>query len=341
MSLRLEAVSYAYAGSAAGLQGINLDVGSGELLAVIGPSGSGKSTLLKLIAGLNEGYEGRIVLNGKNLADVPVHRRGIGMVFQHYALFPHLDVRGNIAYGLRLRKVDAARQRRRVDELLEITGLTAWADRPVSSLSGGQQQRVALARALAIDPEALLLDEPLAALDAAIRTHLRDQIRQIQQRFGATTLLVTHDQEEALAIADRVAIVEGGRVLQCATPRDLYERPVSCSVARFVGQSTLLPARVVGADCVDVGFAQWAVDTGRRAVGADVHVLVRPEHVRPDPPATAPNRVFGRPGRERYLGPVVRYDFHIEGGPDLLVDAAEVAQFCVAIDPARVRVLDA
>ena len=218
MSLVLDRVSYTYPGSHQGLHDVSIDIQRSELVAVIGPSGSGKSTLLKLVSGLSDGYSGRIVLDGEDLQGRPVHKRNVGMVFQSYALFPHLSVLDNVAYGLRLRKLPAAQCRARAFELLSMVDLMAHAERGVGQLSGGQQQRVALARALAIDPKALLLDEPLAALDASIRGHLRDQIRQIQQRFGATTLLVTHDQEEALAMADRVAMLKDGRCLLYTSP---------------------------------------------------------------------------------------------------------------------------
>ncbi|MDP9602131.1 UNVERIFIED_ORG: ABC-type Fe3+/spermidine/putrescine transport system ATPase subunit [Variovorax paradoxus] len=225
MSLLLDKVSYNYPGSTHGLHEVSLDVRTGELVAVIGPSGSGKSTLLKLVSGLETGHTGRIALDGEDMSRTPVHQRHIGMVFQSYALFPHLSVLDNVAYGLKLRKVATAERRQRAQELLDIVGLGEFSQRAVAQLSGGQQQRVALARALAIDPRALLLDEPLSALDASVRGHLRDQIRAIQQRFNATTLLVTHDQEEALAMADRVAMLKDGRLLQIATPRDIYENP--------------------------------------------------------------------------------------------------------------------
>ncbi|WP_084637705.1 ABC transporter ATP-binding protein [Paludibacterium yongneupense] len=197
MSLILDQVSYTYPGTVHGLSDVSFCIEPGELVAVIGQSGSGKSTLLKLVSGLATGHTGSIMLNGEDLAAKPVHLRNIGVVFQSYALFPHLNVLENIAYGLKLRRVPLAQRRQHAQALLEVIDMTAFAERAVTQLSGGQQQRVALARALAINPAALLLDEPLAALDASIRGHLRDQIRQLQKRFNATTLLVTHDQEEA------------------------------------------------------------------------------------------------------------------------------------------------
>jgi putative spermidine/putrescine transport system ATP-binding protein len=225
--------------------------------------------------------------------------------------------------------------------LLELVGMGALAGRAIGQLSGGQQQRVALARALAINPSALLLDEPLAALDASIRGHLRDLIRELQQRFSATTLLVTHDQEEALTMADRVAVLQDGRLLQLATPREIYERPNSVAVARFVGRATLLAATIAGPGELDLGYARLKVDTGNRASGAAVHALIRPEHIVPDPPVGTLNRLPGHCGTRRYLGSGVRYDFHPEGAAQaLLAESAQVATRSVAIAPEHIHLLD-
>ena len=341
MSLLLDQVSYNYPGSTHGLHDVSLDVRTGELVAVIGPSGSGKSTLLKLVSGLETGHTGRIALDGEDMSRTPVHQRHIGMVFQSYALFPHLSVLDNVAYGLKLRKVATTERRKRAQELLDIVGLGEYAQRAVAQLSGGQQQRVALARALAIDPRALLLDEPLSALDASVRGHLRDQIRSIQQRFNATTLLVTHDQEEALVMADRVAMLKDGRLLQIATPREIYENPASRAVAEFVGLSTILPAKVSATDRLDLGFAELFAPTGRRAAGSAVQVLVRPEHIQADPPAGSINRLAGRTGAQRYLGALTRYDFEVAGaGKPFLAESAKPAAEAIAIAPEHLRLLD-
>jgi len=341
MSLVFDRVSYHYPGSSQGLHDVSFEVGDGELVAVIGPSGSGKSTLLKLVAGLETGYSGRVALGGQDMAGTPVHQRGIGMVFQSYALFPHLSVQDNVAYGLALRGQPAAQRRARARELLEVVGLADYAQRAIAQLSGGQQQRVALARALAIDPRALLLDEPLSALDASVRGHLRDQIRALQRRFGATTLLVTHDQEEALAMADRVAVLKDGRLLQMATPRELYERPAQRAVAEFVGLSTLLPGRVSAPGRVDLGFAELAAPTEGRAAGQAVHLLVRPEHVQPDPAPGTPNRLEGRAGAARYLGSITRYDFEVAGAPrPFLAEGHAPAAQAIAVAPEHIRLLD-
>lgn len=341
MSLVLDKVSYHYPGTSHGLSEVTIDIQSGELVAVIGPSGSGKSTLLKLVAGLESGNTGSILLNGDDLSRKPVHQRHIGMVFQSYSLFPHLNVQDNVAYGLKLRKVPEAERNRKAQELLELVGLGEQAKRSVAKLSGGQQQRVALARALAIDPRALLLDEPLAALDAGIRGHLRDQIRTLQKRFNATTLLVTHDQEEALTMADRVAVLKDGQLLQLATPREIYERPASRAVAEFVGLSTLLPGKVSAQDQVDLGFAQLHAPTGTRRPGAAVTVLIRPEHVVADPQSGAVNTFAGQAGIQRYLGSIVRYDFQVAGAPrSILAESSQAAQKAIAIPPEHLRLLD-
>ncbi|MDQ0017212.1 putative spermidine/putrescine transport system ATP-binding protein [Variovorax boronicumulans] len=341
MSLLLDNVSYNYPGSTHGLHDVSLDVRTGELVAVIGPSGSGKSTLLKLVSGLETGHTGRIALGGEDMSRTPVHQRHIGMVFQSYALFPHLSVLDNVAYGLKLRKVGTAERRQRAQNLLDVVGLGDYAKRAVAQLSGGQQQRVALARALAIDPRALLLDEPLSALDASVRGHLRDQIRSIQQRFNATTLLVTHDQEEALVMADRVAMLKDGRLLQIATPREIYEQPASRAVAEFVGLSTILPAKVSAPGRLDMGFAELLADTGQRPFGTAVHVLVRPEHIQPAPPLDSVNRLTGRTGAQRYLGALTRYDFEVPGaGKPFLAESAVPASEAIAIAPEHLRLLD-
>ena len=341
MSLVLDNVSYHYPGSTHGLHEVSLDVRAGELVAVIGPSGSGKSTLLQLVSGLTTGHSGRIVFGGQDMSATPVHQRRMGMVFQSYALFPHLSVLDNVAYGLKLRKVAVAERHRRAQELLDIVGLGSYAQRGIGQLSGGQQQRVALARALAIDPLALLLDEPLSALDASVRGHLRDEIRAIQQRFGATTLLVTHDQEEALVMADRVAMLQEGRLLQIATPRALYEQPASRAVAQFVGLSTILPGKVSAPGRVDLGFAELHAHTGGRAVGAALYVMVRPEHMRPDPAPGSVNRLQGQCGAQRYLGALTRYDFAVPGADKpFLAESAVPAVEAIAIAPEHIRLLD-
>jgi putative spermidine/putrescine transport system ATP-binding protein len=342
MSLHFDNVSFTYPGAQHGIEAVTLTVAPGELLAVMGRSGSGKSTILRLTAGLLNGYRGKIAIDGHDMAGVPVWRRETGMVFQQYALFPHLSVADNVAYGLRMRGVDKDKRRARALEMLGRVGLAEHAHRHPAVLSGGQQQRVALARALAIEPKVLLLDEPLAALDAGIRQQLRDEIRSLQRACGATTLLVTHDQDEALSLADRVAVVDGGRVLQVDTPERLYTQPVSTQVARFVGHSSVMPGRVIVAGAVDVSFAVLYADTQSFRPGDRVSVLVRPEHVQPDPPADAPNRLAGRRTEVRYFGATCRYDFVPDSAQvPLLCEGRRLAEQAIAIAPEDLRVLSA
>jgi len=341
MSLDLQSVSYAYPGTGHGVQDISLQVNSGELVAVIGPSGSGKSTLLKLVSGLTTGHSGSILLDGQDLTHLPVHQRNMGMVFQNYALFPHLTVAQNVAYGLKLRKVGLSERMARATELLKLVGLDGYDTRNVAKLSGGQQQRVALARALAIDPKALLLDEPLSALDASIRGQLRDQIKTIQRRFNATTLLVTHDQEEALTMADRVAVMQDGKVLQFDTPQGVYESPNSKAVADFVGLSTTLEATVSGVDVIDIGFCTLRANTRGRPIGTRLFALMRPEHFQVDPAEGSVNRLQGAITVERYLGSMFRYDFQVPGAPQqFLVESRQRAIGALAIPPEHVHLLD-
>ena len=214
---------------------VSLEVPSGSLTALLGPSGSGKSTLLRVIAGLETPDSGRVEISGEDATDVPVRKRGVGFVFQHYAVFKHMTVRDNIAFGLRVRKRDKAEIRDRVDDLLALVQLNGLADRYPSQLSGGQRQRMALARALAVEPKVLLLDEPFGALDARVRKELRSWLRRLHEEVHQTTVLVTHDQEEAMEVADQIAVMDQGRIQQVGAPRELYEQPVNQFVMEFIG----------------------------------------------------------------------------------------------------------
>ena len=225
------------------LDDLTLRLAPGELVALLGPSGCGKTTALRCLAGLEDPDEGRIEVDGKDLTRVPTNKRDLGMVFQAYSLFPHMTARQNVEFGLQLRRQSGQQRRARAAEMLELVGLSTQADRFAHQMSGGQQQRVALARALAIEPQVLLLDEPLSALDAKVRVQLRDEIRRIQLEVGTTTLFVTHDQEEALAVADRVGVMRSGRLEQIAAPEELYSRPVNDFVADFVGVTNRLAGR--------------------------------------------------------------------------------------------------
>jgi putative spermidine/putrescine transport system ATP-binding protein len=271
-------------GSTRVLHGLDLAIEPGEFVSLLGPSGCGKTTALRVLAGLEQANGGVVRIGGTDVSGVPTNRRDLGMVFQAYSLFPHLDVAANTAFGLKMRKVPKPEASTRVRDALALVGLGHLADRYPHQLSGGQQQRVALARALVTEPRVLLLDEPLSALDAKVRVQLRDEIRRIQLRLGITTVFVTHDQEEALAVSDRIAVMNAGRIDQFASPEELYLRPATAHVAEFVGLSSVVPGVVTG-DIVTVFGIQLPVVAGAPDGPADV--FVRPEHVRLGGPVPA------------------------------------------------------
>ncbi|HXW43711.1 MAG TPA: ABC transporter ATP-binding protein [Streptosporangiaceae bacterium] len=273
----LQAISRSF-GSVRALDGLTLDIAPGELVALLGPSGCGKTTALRIVAGFDFADSGSVTVDGKDMSPVPAARRDMGMVFQSYSLFPNMTAIDNVGFGLRMRKQRSAARAKRAGELLEMVGLSAQARQYPHQLSGGQQQRVALARALAIEPRVLLLDEPLSALDAKVRLQLREQIRTLQQRLGTTTLFVTHDQEEALSMADRVGVMKDGRLEQVAAPSELYARPATAFVAEFVGTMNRIPGHYDGQDGVSVLGSVVPVH-GERPSGLtdEVDVLVRPE----------------------------------------------------------------
>jgi len=259
------------------LDGLTLDIAPGEFVALLGPSGCGKTTALRVLAGLEDADSGRVEVGGQDITAVPTSARDMGMVFQAYSLFPHMTARQNVEFGLQLRRIPSARRRERVAEMLDLVELSDQADRYAHQMSGGQQQRVALARALAIEPQVLLLDEPLSALDAKVRVQLRDEIRRIQLEVGTTTLFVTHDQEEALAVADRVGVMQAGNLEQLASPHDLYARPATAFVANFVGLTNRLRATVEGDHASLLGTSVPLLP-GSVQRGA-AFVLVRPESI--------------------------------------------------------------
>ena len=258
---------------------VNLDVPHGTFVCLLGPSGCGKTTLLRMIAGLEDPSEGAILLDGKDITPVPTHRRDFGMVFQSLALFPHLTVGQNIAYPLRIRDRPREEQARRVDELLKLIHLSGFADRPVAKLSGGQRQRVAIARALALSPRLFLLDEPLSALDAKLREAMQVELRQLQQRLGVTTIVVTHDQREAMTMADLVVVMGEGRIRQAAPPIEIYRRPADAFVADFIGSTNLLATSADGAGRATV-FGRPVPGLSMPSGLAKAVLSIRPEDVR-------------------------------------------------------------
>jgi ABC-type Fe3+/spermidine/putrescine transport system ATPase subunit len=270
------------------LTDVSFTIEQGEIQALLGPSGCGKTTLLRLIAGLETPDGGQVLVEGQDVTRLPPHRRGFGLMFQEYALFPHKDVFGNVAFGLRMQGLDREAIGEQVRDALALVGLEGFEHRDVSQLSGGERQRVALARSLAPQPRLLMLDEPLGALDRTLRERLMDELPEILHRAGVTAITVTHDQEEAFALADQVVLMRGGRVMQIGSPEEVYHRPVSAWAARFLGLTNLLDARVVGARKVQTKLGTWAVDTGEKKEG---HLLIRPEAARLGD--AGPNRLEG------------------------------------------------
>ncbi|SAK86622.1 ABC spermidine/putrescine transporter, ATPase subunit [Caballeronia arationis] len=295
--LTLQAVTKRF-NAAYAVDHVDLSVPDGKLVSFLGPSGCGKTTLLRMIAGLETPTSGSVTFAGRDITHVPASRRDFGMVFQSLALFPHMTVAENIAYPLRLRKTDKAARTRRIAELLELIQLPHMANRPVTQLSGGQRQRVAIARAIASSPKLLLLDEPLSALDAKLREAMQVEIRLLQQRLGITTIMVTHDQREAMTMADEIVVMEKGRIAQVGKPLDIYREPVSEFVADFIGLGNILPVTYDGKDSVSLpGGQQIVVTRPTRAPDStgDIRLLIRPEDVCVKPLSTGagPNRLSG------------------------------------------------
>jgi putative spermidine/putrescine transport system ATP-binding protein len=301
-AVSLADVSYRYPGTEAGVFDATLDILPGELVVCLGPSGCGKTTLLKLVAGFLKPDTGAIRLNGVDVSTLPTRERECGVVFQAYALFPHMRVWENVAYPLRVREVSFAERRRRAGEMLDLVGLANLADRLPAQLSGGQQQRVALARALVFGPRALLLDEPLSALDAATRVAMRDEVRRIQREHDIATLLITHDQDEALSLADRIVVQRAGRIVQTGTPLEIYDGPADAFVAGFVGRANVIDARAVDAQTVETAIGRLATLPHGRASGAALKLIVRPERVEIAPEPAGENVFPARVLRDRFFG---------------------------------------
>ncbi|RAV18266.1 spermidine/putrescine ABC transporter ATP-binding protein [Mycolicibacterium sp. GF69] len=306
-------------GSVKALDGLNLHIEPGELVALLGPSGCGKTTALRILAGLDQATSGTVSVGGRDVSAVPANKRDMGMVFQAYSLFPHLTVLENVAFGLKMRRTAKRERLSRAADMLDMVGLSAHTDKYAGELSGGQQQRVALARALAIRPSVLLLDEPLSALDAKVRAQLRDEIRRVQREVGITTLFVTHDQEEALAVADRVAVMSHGKLEQLAPPADLYANPATPFVAEFVGLNNKVPA------VVSDGRARL-LDTSVPTLPGSIRsgagfAMVRPEAVRlaADPAATS------TVGSVAFLGAISRVHVTLPDGTPVSAQMASSA----------------
>ncbi|MCS7172377.1 MAG: ABC transporter ATP-binding protein [Armatimonadetes bacterium] len=336
--IRLESVTRRF-GSVTAVDRVSLSVAKGEFVTLLGPSGCGKTTTLRIMAGLEEADEGRVYIGGRLVSDpqtgifVPPERRSVGMVFQSYAVWPHMTVFGNVAFPLRIRRWPAEAIRRRVLEVLQLVGLHHLADRPATTLSGGQQQRVAIARAIVYEPEVLLMDEPLSNLDAKLREEMRNELRALQRRLGMTTVYVTHDQEEAMVLSDRVVVMHAGRVLQVGTPEEIYLRPADATVAEFLGSPTLLDATVRRSEknsdgalveVEGVGWHGWCRAREPLPAGTRVKVCVRSEdllvHRTPDPIA---------PGGVVWRGQVEQSRFR--GQSRLLVVRGEAGVFRVEV----------
>ena len=314
------------------LAGVSVEIRRGEFFSLLGPSGCGKTTLLRIIAGLEQPDGGRLLLGGRDAAEMSAHQRPVNTVFQSYALFPHLRVRDNVAFGLRMKRVPAAEITGRVARIMELTQITPFADRLPAQLSGGQKQRVALARALVNEPDVLLLDEPLGALDLKLRQELQIELRQLQRRLGITFIFVTHDQEEALVMSDRIAVMNAGKIAQMDTVEALYEQPRTRFVAQFLGSCNLLPGRVervtvgdIGRDLevmTELGKLQVAAAANGRmlAVGDSITLAIRPEKIGllAATEAPGPNQIEARVEQFNYGGPVSHYRVRV-GGESLSV----------------------
>ncbi|HNP93192.1 MAG TPA: ABC transporter ATP-binding protein [Rectinema sp.] len=305
---------------------VNLEVKTGELVTILGPSGCGKTTTLRMIAGFEYPTSGSILIGDKDVAKIPPNKRGLSMVFQSYALFPHLTIYENVAYGLRVQKLPAREIRERTERALDLMQLTTMAKRYPSQVSGGQQQRIALARAIVIEPSVLLFDEPLSNLDAKLREYMRDELRKLQKRLGITSLYVTHDQSEAMAISDRVVIMKEGRIRQVGTPREIYAFPQSRFVADFMGKANFLEVEVLGTDGesarIDIGGKTFIVPrAGRvRPNSGSALLVVRPEALRLISLANVENEIplKGCVDRFTYFGNIARYEVATENGPLLI-----------------------
>jgi spermidine/putrescine ABC transporter ATP-binding subunit len=316
-------------GESAVVEDVNLIVEQGEFVVLLGPSGCGKTTTLRMVAGFVHPDDGRILIGGEDVTNVAPRLRNVGMVFQNYALFPNMTVAENIAFGLRQKRAQRAAIAQRVAELLELIQMSTKGDSAVGALSGGQQQRVALARALAVSPRVLLMDEPLGALDVRLREDMQLELTQIQRRLSITTMLVTHDQHEAMTLADRIVVMSHGRIQQIGTPDDVYYNPCNRFVAEFVGRNNVLSGHVEGtgggeALIVLRGGTRIQVLTKKRVkVGENVDVAIRPQHMLVSAaPAANQESIVGRVEEHRFLGNVIHYSIRLPSDEVILVESA-------------------
>jgi len=302
-------------GDVEAVRSITLEIGAGEFFSLLGPSGCGKTTTLRMVAGFERPDAGRVLIGERDVTEAPPHRRPVNTVFQSYALFPHLSVRDNVAFGLRFTDLPKEERRRKVDAALSLVRLEGYGKRKPHQLSGGEQQRVALARALVLEPRVLLLDEPLGALDAKLRKALQLELKTIQREVGITFVYVTHDQEEALTMSDRLAVMAQGRIEQLGTPRQVYEEPETAFVADFLGVSNLMAARADGAGRVRAGGRELAAGRGDLAASGDVRVTIRPERVRVEPTGGAgENRLDALVAQVVFLGSATQVHLRLAGG---------------------------
>ena len=304
-----------YYGDFKALNGVSLTIDEGEFFTLLGPSGCGKTTLLRMIAGFNSIEGGEFRFGDKLINDVSAHKRDIGMVFQNYAIFPHLNVKENVAYGLVARKIPKEEINKRVNEALELVKISHLADRKPNELSGGQQQRVALARAFVIEPSVLLMDEPLSNLDAKLRVEMRTVIKKLQKRLGITTIYVTHDQEEALAISDRIAVMKDGNIMQIGTPSEIYAKPENPFVAGFIGVSNFVECNVKNEGLVDIKGE------------IEIKVPMKKEYIGPATLSARPEQLFfsekGMPGKitlSTFLGDYIEYEVLLDDGQSLIIN---------------------
>jgi spermidine/putrescine transport system ATP-binding protein len=316
--VRLEELCKTF-GDFVAVDGIDIDMPPGEFFTLLGPSGCGKTTTLRMIAGFERPTDGRILLDGSDVARVPPHQRNVNTVFQSYALFPHLDVAKNVAFGLKYQKLNKEERAKRVGEALELVSMSEFARRKADQLSGGQQQRVALARALVLRPRVLLLDEPLGALDAQLRKNLQVELKALQAEVGITFVFVTHDQGEALTMSDRIAVMNNGRVEQAASPKAIYEEPETVFVADFLGVANLLGATALGPDgdacAVQVGDRKLRARQGAMDASGDVKVMIRPERIAIEPHSNqGEERMPGMVERSVFLGGAYELHVRVLGG---------------------------